>query len=665
MREWGDEEGIFWQDEIAVSVGKSSKGERKPAQRQFRTAPAPTDYRLPEAYPDIARAKRVTLDLETYDPDLKELGPGSHRDGYVVGAAIRTDDGFREYYPLRHENGPNIDEGQFWQWWNDQCRNYDGELRGSNLLYDIEYSEANGVKFSRKIKYRDNQYAEPLLDENAFTYNLQRLATKYLGEGKKKEDLTRLYGKDYIWYMHRVHPGHAKPYALGDVDLADEVLDAQMPCLEKEGLSQLFDMECRLIPLLAQMRREGVAVDVAAAERFQVTLEEKHRDAMKKLKYIAGFDVNVNAADSIARAFDKLGMPYPRTEPTRKKPTGSPSFRQEWLEHHPSEFAHLINAARKFKKFQGTFIEGYILNSHINGRIYGQFHPLRNDSYGTVSGRFSSSNPNLQNIPIRDDELGPLVRALFLPNAGCQWWSKDYSQIEYRLLVHYASLARCIGADVAVRMYQNDPETDFHQMVAELTGLPRKIAKNINFGFVYGMGAPLLAAHLGMSPKEAEPILNQYHSLVPFARAVYKMAQRKATTAGQIRTILNRIRRFVFWEPRNNFDDRKPAYMRERALQEYGERIQRAFTHKALNSVLQGSAADLIKLAMVQALDEGIFDYLPLHLQVHDELDGSLPEGAIYMEAYERLTELMANAITLKVPVLVSSDIGLNWGAAH
>lgn len=668
---FGDEIGFFWDQPVTVKVGSSSKQGAKPAFKR-PLPPAPDGYLPPEQFPEISKYKRISLDVESFDPDLKAKGPGWRRDAYVVGVGVATDGWEGDYYPRKHQSGPNVDPDKLDYWLQKELKDFKGEIVGTNLLYDADgMSETMGVKFNDNAKWRDILTAEPLLDENQYTYNLQRLSNKWLGYGKQNEILKDLYGDDYIYRMHEVHPGHMKGYVLGDIRQPLEIHDLQTEALEKEGMTALHDMECRLTPFLLYLRRKGVRVDLKKAEEFNHQLDIKVADTLARIRDMVGFNVNVNANESVAKAFDKLGLAYPYTKPSKNFPNGQPSFVAKWLENHHHEVSSLIVGARKYEKFKGTFVESYIFGSHIHERLHCQFHPLRCDEGGAVSGRFSCSTPNLQNIPTRDEILGPMCRSLFIPEEGCLWWSLDYSQIEYRLLVHYAVLAKCFGADVAAGMFWNNPDTDFHKMVAELTGLPRKSAKNINFGLVYGMGVPTLAANLGLSIEDAKPILNTYHDRAPFIKQVYNMASNRAKDIGFIRTILDRKRRFDLWEPNTwqlaEGEERSQALHHEEALQEYGDNIRRAYTHKALNSVLQGSAADMMKKAMVDVWESGAIGYntpLQCHLTVHDELDGSMEDTPEGHQALAHVKQLMIDAIPLKVPVLVSGATGANWSEA-
>lgn len=698
MRNWGDESGLFW--EAPIPVGRTSAGGAPRAPRARRIPPDPQGYKLPE-YFDFARAKGLTIDIETSDPDLKSKGPGFRRDAYITGIGIRTADGqAKGYFPVRHARGQNLDEEQTHRWLRDGFNNLEQgtEVTGTNLMYDAEgLSLKAGVNFD-KVKWRPVDWAEPLLDENQYTYNLGDIAARRLGKAKETSKLVQLYGDDYIEHFQDIHPGHAEDYVFGDLDLPAELLANQRVQLESEGLTELYDIECRLFPMLLYMRHVGVPVDIPAAHRFNDVLDQKVSEQYKTMHDMVGFDVNPNANASVARAFDQLGLTYPFTAPSKNHPNGQPSFIAEWLKFHSHPIAAAVQGARKYAKFKGTFVESYILQNAIMGRVYGQFNPQRSDDGGTVSGRFSSSNPNLQNIPVRDKFLGPLCRALFIPEPGQLWWSLDYSQIEYRLLVHYALLAKCMGADKAMQQYMVNPAMDFHQLVADLIGWEgkngRDRAKSINFGFVYGMGVALLALQIGLVDGNGKPlpeafeIFDKYHANAPFIKQVYNMASARANDIGLVKTILGRRRRFDLYEPLGYWEPdpdapgrwrqtrtrqasgapRPPAMHKAEAQEFYGtDRLKRAYTHKALNSVLQGSNADIMKKAMAEAWEAGCFGPgkpLQCHLTVHDELDGSMEDSPAGREALETLRQIMINAVPLKVPVLVSQGIGINWAEA-
>jgi DNA polymerase I-like protein with 3'-5' exonuclease and polymerase domains len=626
-------------------------------------------YRAPTKFPPIKSAKRISLDLETQGLDPL-------RGGYIVGVTVKTDDGFQEYYPTRHKGGPNCDEAVVLRWLKDQLHGYTGEIVGANSnLFDAFFLLKAGIT-ADSAKWRDVQWAEALLDEYAISYRLEAIAQKYLSEGKTSDVLIEKYGENVKEHFSEVHPGHASPYALVDVDLALRTYEKQIPALEADELTALFDLECRLTPLLNYMRERGVDVDLDKAVQLERELKTKYQDACQQMANTFGFQVNPSSPKDLARAFQVLGIKYPLTE------KGNPSFKNDWLKKVKHPFAALLNEAREFEKIRGTFVEAYILNGHLNGRIHTQIHPLRRADEegvrGTVSGRFSTSDPSLQNIPIRT-ELGAEIRGLFVPEFLMDWYSADYSQMEYRLLVHYALLSKCKGAEGVQKTYIEKPDIDFHQMVADLTGLDRKPAKNLNFGLCYGMGAPKLAASLGLanedgSPKqEALDIMETYHARAPFIKEIYNKASQQAERQGYVKTILGRRCRFNLYEPR--FTKDLPAnipYAGAMPLEEAeryykGIKLSRAGTHKALNRVLQGSNADITKKAMVDIWESGLLKEgnITLTLTVHDELDGSVDSGEAGKRALDKVKQFMVQSIPLQVPTLVNAGIGSNWKEAH
>lgn len=627
-------------------------------------APAKKDYRPPEKLLDFLHCDRIVLDIETLDPGLsRKDGKGTSsrnlKEGKVVGVAI-AQESFGTYYPTGHANSDRcIKPEVFYADLREQARKYRGELVGANILYDLDWLEArHGVVFPN-AKIRDVQYAEPLLDENKRRYNLESLAQTYGVSGKLTATLDGIYGPECMSHMDQMDPGWVAAYAVQDTLTTGEVHEAQQIPLAKQKLVDLYDIECRLIPLLLQMRKNGVRVDIdKAAQALDMTIQEGTR-IRKRIREISGVDVNVNAAASIAQAFDKLSIPYERTQKT-----GAPSFKKDWLESHPSEIAQLIVAARAFDKIGSTFLRSYILEGHVGGRLYCDLHPLRSDDGGTVSGRFSCSNPNLQNIPSRHPILGPLCRSIFQPEENQIWGSADWSQIEYRFLVHYAALTKGIDATAAVEVYRSNPKADFHAMAAEITGLPRKSAKNVNFGVVYGMGKAKMARSLGVSLEEGEKILETFHEKAPFIREISKTASGRASRAGYIKTALGRRRRFPQWECGGKvFDSLEDA---DRHRHDFREQRapRRAYTHKALNALLQGSSADLMKLAMVKMYEDGVFQTLTPLLTVHDEMNSSVPDTKEGRDAFRHKVEIMETSMKLEVPVLASAELGKNWSEA-
>ena len=662
--------------------------------------PAPKDYHLPTKFPSFDRAYRVAIDLESHDPDLKERGPGWRRDAYIVGVsmALQDRDGsipFAEYYPLAHRGAPNLDADRFFDYLCTEMAFYQGEVVGTNLLYDADGLQYRDVTAPMAV-WRDIQWAEALIDENAPSYKLNLLAKNYLGEGKVTDELKALYGPGYIERFREIHPGHARAYGLGDVRLPLRVLLKQEEVLKKEKLTELYDIESRLLPILIYMRKLGMRVDLAKAANLGKLFIEKRDENLAAASKLCGIHLtadNYGKPSTQDMIFSNLGIKIPRLmadDDDPKKPltwTGKPTVKKTWLENtleHP--IGNLLAAAGAFDKAKGSFVDGYITDCVIGDRVHCELHPLRRIDdgdfgggvNGTVSGRFSGSNPNLQNIPSRDDVIGPLCRSMFIPDEGWDFWAADYSQIEFRLLVHLAVAYAVTGYEVPQRMYRENPLTDFHVMVADLTKLPRKKAKGINFGLAFCMGEAKLAGQVGLvNPVTLEPLpeakvmLDQYHAQVPFVRAVSRAATDWARKHSYIATLLGRRSRFELFEPRNwvRGQKRPVALPEEQAKAAYGEKnLVRALTHKALNRFTQGSAADIIKVAMVRAWEAGIFSEgtgLRLGLQVHDELDGSVERSARGKETLRALKDIMVNAIALHVPVLVETATGANWAETH
>lgn len=650
-----DAVGMFWEDEPRVRT-KS----RVTVSKSLPPIPE-TGWQCPEYLPDLSGAKIICLDTETYDPDIQN-GPGfvKGNGAHVVGIAVGTDDGYRGYFPIRHMLGGNLNPEAVIRWAKEQFGREHQPKVGHNLAYDLEALAAEGVEVRGRLI--DTMLAEPLLDEQKRSYSLDATAKTHLGESKVDEALYKWSAKAYGGEPGRKQAGNiyrcpvqlVGPYAEADVDLPLRIYEKQSLELRNQHLTELYELECGLLPMLLRMRQSGVRVDVQKASNLRDTLLARIHQDQLKIKSLVGFNVEVWAAESIARAFDKLGVPYPRTAKTQ-----APSFTNQFFATCKHPLAQMVQNLRKSEKFLGTFINGYILDRHVNGRIYGQFHSLRSDEGGTVSGRFSSSRPNLQNIPSRDEELGPLVRSLFIPEDGCDWVKDDYSQVEYRILAHYGAGE---SADAVRALYCNQPDVDFHQMVADLCGISRKPAKSINFGLVYGMGKAALAANLGRTIAEAEPLFAQYHEKMPFVKELSADVISAASNRGWIKTLLGRRARFTLYESAD-WDQSKQAVPLpyDKAVEKYG-RVRRAKTHKALNALIQGSAADVLKKAMYDIWKSGACDYITPHLTVHDELDWSVPKTKRGKEAHDEVLNIMQTCVKLRVPLICDTESGPSWG---
>ena len=433
-------------------------------------------------------------------------------------------------------------------------------------------------------------------------------------------------------------------YAEQDAVLTLKLWQEMKKQIENEDVQSIFDLETELFPCLVDMRFLGVRVDTEAAHQLKKQLVGEEQSALLKVKKETGIDIQIWAARSIAKVFEKLNLPYDVTEKT-----SAPSFTKNFLQNHPHPIVQQIAYAREINKSHTTFIDTILKHSH-KGRIHAEINQIRSDQGGTVTGRFSYNNPNLQQIPARNKELGPRIRSLFIPEEGCTWGCFDYSQQEPRLVAHYASLDNMYKVGDVVDAYNDEPDTDFHKIVAEMANIPRSQAKTINLGLFYGMGKNKLQAELGVSKEEANNLFKTYHDRVPFVKQLMESVMERAQDAGKIRTLLGRRCRFNLWEPRQ-FGVHK-ALPHEEAIKEHGSGIKRAYTYKALNKLIQGSAADMTKKAMVDLYKEGIVP----HIQVHDELDISVDGNA------DKIKEIMESAVELEVPNKVDYESGPNWG---
>jgi len=606
-----------------------------------------SNWTPPESLPDLSTAKEICIDLETHDPNIKEKGAGWARaDGKVVGFAVATD-GWSGYLPIAHQAGGNLDKTLVLNWVK-KIISGGASIVCHNATYDIGWMRREGIEVKNKII--DTMVAAPLIDENRFSYALNALGREYLQERKDENllrDAAQAWNVDAKGGLHQLPPMYVGPYAEQDAVLTLKLWEWQKTEMTRQDLWSIFDLESSITPLLVEMRWRGVPVDLDGAETLSKRFRAKEEDALHRIKSLCGEEIEVWANASIQKAFDKLGITYNRTE------LGAPSFQQSWLENHEHEVPKLIVQARKMNKARTTFIDGMIMGNQVNGRIHAELHPLRSDNGGTVTGRFSYSNPNLQQVPARDPEIGTAIRSLFIPEEGCQWGAFDYSQQEPRIVVHYADMMGLRGAQDAVDAFQHE-DADFHQIVADMAGIPRKQAKNINLGLFYSMGVTKLSESLGLTLDEGKELFAQYHDRVPFVKALSERAVQRASKQGSIRTLLGRRCRFDKWEPAQfgtrKIMDHKTAYA------EHGNAIKRAFTHKAMNRLIQGSAADMTKMAMKLLYEEGIIP----HIQVHDELDFSVSSDA----EITKIKDIMEHCVEMRVPVKVDVELGPNWGEA-
>ena len=640
-----------------------------------------TEWVMPTEYPDLRDYDEIAIDLETRDPDLKSKGSGSvTNNGEVVGIAVATYND-KWYFPIAHGEAPNMPREKTLEWFKDICACPATKIF-HNAMYDVCWIRNLGIKINGLIV--DTMIACSVLDENRFAYTLNALSWFYLNEGKNEKALNeaaKSRGLDPKAEMWKLPASEVGAYAEKDAELTFKLWQHCKKLLIEEDCQEIFNLETDLFPCLVDMRFLGVRVDAHRANTLKRELTTKEERLIHQIKIDTGIETQIWAARSIQKVFEKLNLPFEKTAKT-----GAPSFTKNFLSNHEHPIIQKIAEARRINKVNTTFIDTILRHEH-NGRIHAEINQIRSDDGGTVTGRFSYSNPNLQQIPAKDPETGPLIRSLFLPEEGCKWGTFDYSQQEPRLVTEYALRFGLASVNKIADAYDTDPKADFHQTVADMAKIPRGQAKVINLGLFYGMGKAKLEAELGVSKDKAKELFDTYHGKVPFVKQLTNQLMSAAQDQGRIKTILNRKCRFPKYEPilkGSDWGRFVPAQDHERMLElqamgefmkdEEGEFIKdkdgnkqknywhenghrRAFTYKALNKLIQGSAADMTKKAMLELHRRGITP----HIQIHDELDISIPLGE--GDNSKEIIRVMEKAVTLQIPNKVDYESGPNWGS--
>jgi len=636
----------------------------------------------------------VAIDIETYDPNLKTKGSGAIRnDGFICGIAVATENDLA-YFPLRHSD-TDIDYqriDKIWQVLNDKIfQNENITKVFHNAMYDVCWIRAVTGKMI-KGRIVDTMIAASVVDENRFRYSLDALSKDYLNEEKYKYDLQQKTlewsggtVKDPMTNMHKLPASIVKEYAKQDVNLTyklwklfdkkiDEVLYTKDDG-EQKTCRQIFELETKLFLCLVDMKFKGVRIDRSKAILFGRHLKKRRDQIIKAIESITTIKVDIWAAASIKKLLDHLHIKDYKVTPKSKMP----QLPKDYLRTHNNKCLRMIAKAREYDKAVNTFIDG-LLEYVYEDRIHADINQIRSDTGGTVTGRFSMSNPNLQQIPAKG-YIGSKMRELFIPEDGCEWGSFDYSQQEPRIVVHYAIKLGLPGTENLQDEFDRD-DADFHQIVADMANISRKQAKTINLGLFYGMGRIKLQRELGLDQRQAKELFNEYHSRVPFVRQLSQELIAFAKDNKLLFTLHDRFCRFDRWEttnkewnPETNRFNEVPLYTKEQAMEafkaemldkykenkidanymDYFERYYTpAFTYKALNRLIQGSAADMTKKAMVDLHERGIVP----HIQIHDELcisvDGKYTSNIIQ--------NVMEQAIPLEVKNKVDFESGPNWG---
>jgi DNA polymerase I-like protein with 3'-5' exonuclease and polymerase domains len=610
-----------------------------------------TIWSTPSEYKDLSGYTEIAIDLETRDDAItNKLGAGwATGQGEVIGFAVAVE-GWQAYYPFNHLGGGNMIYEQVIKYMHDVCALPATKIF-HNAQYDVGWLRNMGITINGEII--DTMIAAAIIDENRWSYSLNNVARDYLGEIKAETDLIEAakdHGVDPKAEMWKLPSEHVGFYAEQDARLTYLLWQRFKHEIKTQSLETVWELECKLLPNLIKMRERGIRVDVEKAGKLQTEFVAQEKLKLSAIKKLIGTDIDIWAARQIGQAFDKLKIEYPRTEKT-----GEPSFTQNWLHNSKHEISQLIVQAREINKFHNTFLQGILKYEH-KGRVHAEINQLRSDNGGTVSGRLSMSNPNLQQLPARNKEFGPKIRGLFLPEEGHKWGSFDYSQQEPRMVVHYAASIGdgYEGSQELVAAYEN-ASADFHQTVADLCGIERTQAKTIGLGLMYGMGKNKLAASLGLSKEDADILISKYNRKVPFVKMLSDRCMKKANDDGVIRTKKGRKCRFDKWETKDW--GLHMADTEENIRAKYGkDNMKRAYTYKALNRLIQGSAADQTKQAIVSCAEAG---HLPI-LQIHDELCFNIKDE----QQAKEIKNIMENCMEFKVPSVVDVSLGDDFGQA-
>ena len=639
----------------------------------------------------------IAVDIETYDPNLKSKGSGAIRgEGFICGVAVATVNDIA-YFPLRHaDTDLSLDKQlKLWEVLNEKIFQNDKITKVfHNAMYDVCWIRAvTGMKMKGRIV--DTMIAASIIDENRFRYTLDSLSKDYLQDEKYKYDLQEKTlnwsggtVKDPMTNMHRLPASIVKEYAKQDVSLTlrlwnlfnkklDEVLYIKPEDNSKKTCRNIFELETKLFPCLVDMKFKGVRIDVQKAKRLGKFLEGRRDKLLNIIKEKTNVDVQIWAAASIKKLLKNQKITDYKTTPKSEMP----QLPKDFLRTHKNRFLRFVAKAREYDKAKNTFVDGLLDFVH-NDRIHADINQIRSEKGGTVTGRFSMSNPNLQQIPSKGF-IGKKMRELFIPEIGCEWGSFDYSQQEPRIVVHYALKINMPGTENLKEEFDKD-DADFHQIVADMAKIPRKQAKVINLGLFYGMGKTKLQKELNLDENKATKLFQTYHAQVPFVRDLSQRLSKFASKNGLLFTLGDRFCRFDKWETRdkewdpkiNRFTEVELYATKEKAMnayrldqmEKYGKYIDpdcehfekhyaRAFTYRAFNRLIQGSAADMTKKAMVDLYEKGIVP----HIQIHDELCVSIRNK----KERNMVHAAMENTMKLNIKNKVDYEFGPNWGTTN
>lgn len=605
------------------------------------------EWTVPDRLPDLSGVQEVGLDFESRDPRLLSRGPGFIRqDAQVCGVAVATRDA-AWYLPVQHPSTENYSRAVIAEWLQVHVAARGKLIVGANLSYELECLWSLGVSCDAELF--DVQLASALIDEeHPEGHSLEAISRRTLNRGKDESllrEAAEAYGidpKKDIWKLPAKYVGR---YAEQDAQLALLIADKQRDELLRQGLEDIMRLESKLQPIIWKMRLKGIPVDLDQAEILATRLEQQEEQMRDSLYREYGSKLDPWSGPCLAAMCDELQVDYPETA------KGNPSFTKEFLERSEHPLLKTVREIRQLNRLRKTFVHDWIFENQVHGRVHPCWKQLASDEGGTRTGRLAASNPNPQQVPGRSD-LALLVRKLFVPEDGLKWAKLDYSQQEPRILVHFAALCKFSGANGAVESYVRDANMDFYQFMVEAAGVDRRTAKDLYLGRCYNMGAGKMAEKMGCSEDEARQILENFDRHVPFVKRMAEYSDSLAQKRGWVKTLLGRKRHFNLWESTNR--SKVGCFPEEIARARIDGPIRRAFTHKALNALIQGSAADMTKAAMLRVHDElGLVPYM----QVHDELN----YGVESQKQASEVKRCMEECVEMLVPVKTDLSYGDHW----
>lgn len=545
-------------------------------------------------------------------------------------------------------------------------------LCNHNIKFDANFLVNEGIMMPERVECTSVRAA--LINEHEDSFSLDALAKKYLNASKVDiyPELAAMFGgkptrEAQIKNLHRAPESLARKYAIEDPVLAIKLWLWQEEEIKRQGLEQVWDLERKITPILIEMERFGVRVDVSGAERAMEETTPKIHNAQRELDRLAGKAMNANSPKQMREMLGVKKVDAPETPQGFKwvtdagfllpmTETGNPSIGKDTLiilQEQGDPRAKQVLTLRKMIKAQ-SFLKDHILGHELNGRVYPNYNQTRGDNeLGTGTGRFSINDPALQQIPSRDVDIAEIARSQFIPEEGHDWCCADWAQMEFRMFAHYTKDPNILKA------YDDDPDTDYHQIVSDITGIPRKPrfagdanAKQINLGMVFGMGQGKMAYEMGLdytvrygsdgrewfnAGPSAEAVFDTYHSAIPGVKKLLEQASSIAKSRGYVTTIMGRHLRFP-----------------------------RGAQYKAGGLVFQGSSADCMKQKMVELWPICKSEGIKMLLSVHDELDFSMEksESARQSKLVKEVLETFDGErcpIKLRVPIKSSVELGPNW----